>query len=189
MWMKDWRRWILAVGGAVIGAAYLAAQPADEATTTVSPVDDATLTVAQMNEKAIAVVKEIEELLVRVRETIKKSVGEKDMIKLDCLRHAEKRLVGLLDVARAAQADLSHTPSAERQRATFAYEKALISAEVAVGLASDASSCAGGAELDFGEDRLEVEGPEVRDDPTRDKMRADGYDPTRPEQPGQGSPF
>lgn len=192
--MMEWRVWLVAAAFAFVGGGYIAAQSAKDAdvTTTVSPASEKSLTVPQMAKAARASRAALLKDFAAVDQLINGARGEKDVIKLDCLNNAFLRMKGLVKITEEAAKELRNLAakkSGDDERAEFQHQKAIVSQELAADVLQEALACAGGEELAFGEGAVESSGPNILDDPTKDKKNANGFRPTNPEDPGLGSPF
>lgn len=170
------RRNLLTVSAAiaiVAGAGILWAQPDDkgddkDADATLPMEKKVTLTPKQMrvnSEKLIDDMKGMLERVIAVQQVARK---QKDVIRLNCVNDRLLQVKKLLNIAEASRNDLIEAIAADNERERYhQYSKVTISHEKVSVLRDEAEACIGEELIFIGPTQVEVDKPDIPDDPTR----------------------
>jgi hypothetical protein len=179
----------VAVASLAAGGSYLSAQPDGDDTTPdiVVPMETvANLSPAEMSSVARETLKNMGEHQTSVEALKDEARKQKDVIKINCINDKLLQIKELFKIADTSQIELEAAiASADQAEAQHRYSMVVISGEKVQGLRTEAEACVG-EEIDYlGPLDVNVDGPQVPDDPTQDDPFADdGIEP-----PGYASPF
>jgi hypothetical protein len=190
--MKTLRKILLGaalVGLASAGTLYAQTAPpaggADEADTSVPMTKETQLSSAEMAAKAKTLQGEMDANFKFISELKVRARKQKDVIKLNCINDKFLQIKALLNIAEGAQANLEVAiMSRDDDARTHEFSKVTISAEKIQALRNEAETCIGEDLTYVGPTDVEVDAPEMPDDPTATDPFDDGIEP-----PAYASPF
>ena len=157
------------------GGGYIYAQPGDgeggedlpEATATGET--EANLSPAQMASETKRLLGEMEKMHVRVLELQGAARKAKDVIKLNCVNEKLLAVKQLLNIGDAAQNDLTEAiAGGDRAAAAHHYGQVKLAHERTTAERDDAEGCIGEEIVFVGPTKVDVKGPVIADDPTKD---------------------
>ena len=184
---------ILIVVAMFVGASYLHAQPADEPAAPDEEVSvpmekEAQLSPKEMTKKSSELIEEMKTMLKRVLTLQQTARKQKDIIKLNCVNDKLLQLKQLLNIAEAAVNNLTEAITLKNEPDRYhQYGQITISHEKAGVARDEAEACIGEELIFIGPTAVEVDGPDVVDDPTADDPF--DFDPGDLEPPAYASPF
>lgn len=183
----------VALGSFAIGGSLLYAQNADDDSkeeapeVTASIQKESNLTPAEMQAKSEEHLKEMHETLARVVELQKLARKQKDVIKLNCVNDKLLQVKQLLNIAEAGRTDMVEAIAQQDSESTqHQFSQVTISREKTDGLRSEAEGCIGEELIFLGPTEVDVDGPDIIDDPTAPEQ-FNWYDIIEP--PAYASPF
>ena len=185
----------IAVGVAlVLGGGLLHAQPADEAAAEdtadvgVPTEKEAQLSPREMTQKSDGMIEEMKTMLKRVLQLQQTARKQKDIIKLNCVNDKLLQLKQLLNIAEAGRNNLTEAISLQNEPERYhQYGQITISHEKGAVARDEAEACIGEELIFVGPTEVEVDGPDIADDPTEDDPF--DFDPGDLEPPAYASPF
>lgn len=132
-----------------------------------------------------------DKLIAKMREGLQKTVElqqvvrkQKDVIKLNCVNDKLLQLKQLLNIAEGARTDLTEAIAQGDENARYhEYSQIVITSEQVDGLVGEAQNCVGEELIYLGPTDVDVDKPDIQDDP------AEGDDDVDVEPPGYASPF
>ena len=187
----------LLVAGLASGG-FLAAQPADDPAddeplpeVTASGQTQADLSPREMATEADRIIEEMEAIHVRVLQLQASARKAKDVIKLNCVNERLLAVKQLLNIAEAAQNDMVEAISGgDRTSQVHYYGQVKLASERAAAERDGAEGCIGEEIIFVGPTEVDVDGPDVADDPTDDPN--DAFDTVSDdyfERPAYATPF
>ena len=193
--MRVSRTVVAATALAVMGVfgGFLYAQPdGDEATEedVPSPLADVVekLTPKQMLDKSSELIEDMKGMLDRVLQLQQSARKQNDVLKLNCVNEKLLHLKQLLNIAEASRNNLTEAISTENEPERYhQFDQIKIAHEKAMEMRDEAEACIGEEIVFVGDRDVEVEGPDIQDDPTAQ----DPFDFVDPEieRPAFASPF
>jgi hypothetical protein len=182
---------VAVLGAAVAGGTYLHAQPGagegeGDADITVPMEVQAEISPREMREQTDAHVTEMQGMLERVVELQQVARKQNDVIKLNCVNDKLLQVKQLLNIAEAARTNMIEAIAAQNEgdryhqfgQVTIAHEKVSV-------LRDEAEACIGEELVFLGPTEVDVDKPDIVDDPTRDSL----FPPFEIEEPAYATPF
>ncbi len=180
----------------VLGGGLLHAQPADEPDASGDQVPEvdlpmqkqAQLSPKEMAKKSDSLIEEMKGMLKRVLQLQQTARKQKDIIKLNCVNDKLLQLKQLLNIADAARNNLTEAITLQNEperyhqygQITIAHEKGAVARD-------EAEACIGEELIFVGPTEVQVDEPDVVDDPTEDDPF--NFDLDELEPPAYASPF
>jgi hypothetical protein len=176
----------------VAGGGLLYAQPRGGGTPDPIEIDlpmerTADLTPREMREKTDELIDEMQGLMQRVIELQQVARKQKDVIKLNCINDKLLQVKQLLNIAEAARTNLVEAIAVQDEEERYhQFSQVTIAAEKVTVLRDEAEVCIGEELVFLGPTEVDMDGPDILDDPTGE----DPFDHTMDlEPPGYASPF
>ena len=142
------------------------------------------------SEKLINDMKAMLERVIAVQQVARK---QKDVIRLNCVNDRLLQVKKLLNIAEASRNDMIEAIAAENERERYhQYSKVKISHEKVTVLRDEAEACVGEELIFIGPTQVDVDKPDLPDDPTRDDpfiLTDDAIEGDGLERPAFASPY
>jgi hypothetical protein len=190
--MKTLRKILLGaaiVAMATAGTLYAQTAPsgggADEPDTSVPMTKETQLSPGEMTARAKVLQGEMEANFKYITDLKIRARKQKDVIKLNCINDKFLQIKALMNIAEGAQMNLEVAIMGRDDEARFhEFSKVTISAEKVQALRNEAEACIGEELTYVGPLDVEVDAPEIPDDPTATDPFGEGIEP-----PAYESPF
>lgn len=171
-----------------LSAGHLYAQQTDEPAAspdvTVPMEKQAQLTAAEMTAQATTLIDQMQEALKRIVDLQQVAKRQKDVIKLNCVNDKLLQVKQLLNIAEGARTNLTEAIAQEDEEGRYhEFGKIVIAEQQVRVLAGEAENCIGEELIFIGPTEVDVDEPELPDDPGTD-LPGDVIEP-----PGYASPF
>jgi hypothetical protein len=189
--MKTLRRalFVAALGSLAIGGSLLAQPGGGEEKTadvTLPMAKDANLTPVQMQSGAEEHIQSMQEMLRRVVELQQLARKQKDVIKLNCVNDKLLQVKQLLNIGESSRTNLVESVAQrDGDGARHQFGQVTIAKEKVTVLRDEAEACIGEELIFLGPTEIQVDKPDIPDDPTDD---SDPFDDIL-EPPAYASPF
>ena len=171
-------------GGLVYAQVKDDAPPDDDADVTAPSETQAQLSPREMTQNADRLIAEMREGLEKTVELQQFARKQKDVIKLNCVNDKLLQLKQLLNIAEAARTDLSEAiASADEEARYHEYGQIVITSERVGTLVGEAQNCVGEELIYLGPTDVDVDKPDMQDDPAGEDDALDV------EPPAYASPF
>ena len=182
--------------GAVVGVGTLAAQPdggQDLPDVTAAGETQADLSPREMAVETQRLIEEMEAMHVRVLQLQAAARKAKDVIKLNCVNEKLLAVKQLLNIADSAENDLTEAiAGGDRAAQVHNYGQVKLAHDRVVAERDEAEGCIGEEIIFVGPTEIDVDGPDVTDDPTDDDDLDDPFEPVDEfdvERPNTASPW
>jgi hypothetical protein len=192
--MKSLRKGLTIAAAMMLSGTLLHAQPAptpapagddDEAGATVASEQQAKLSPAEMQQQSRDYEEQNRGHLRHVEQLRMTARKQKDVIKLNCVNDKYLQIKALLNIVDGANVNLEVAIMGKDDEARYhEFTKITISSEKVRVLRDEADGCVGEELTYLGDTVVEVNQPNIPDDPTRDDPFDDPIEP-----PGYASPF
>ena len=193
--MKSLRKGLAIAAAMMLSGTLLHAQPAptpapapadeDEAGATIASEQQAKLTPPEMQQKSREYEEQNRGHLRHVEQLRMTARKQKDVIKLNCVNDKYLQIKALLNIVDAANVNLEVAIMGKDEDARYhEFTKITISSEKVRALRDEADGCVGEELTYLGDTVVQVNQPEIPDDPTRDSPFEDDIEP-----PAYASPF
>jgi hypothetical protein len=193
--MKSLRKGLAIAAAMTLSGTLLHAQPAptpapapaedDEAGATVASEQQAKLSAPEMQQKSREYEEQNRGHLRHVEQLRMTARKQKDVIKLNCVNDKYLQIKALLNIVDSANVNLEVSIMGKDEEARYhEFTKITISSEKVRALRDEADGCVGEELTYLGDTVVQVNQPEIPDDPTRDSPFEDDIEP-----PAYASPF
>jgi hypothetical protein len=183
--MRDWRK--LLAAAVLLGAfGTVRAQKSDDQGATLdvgaSAGVQAQIDPGEMSSRAGSMIADMESMQGRLTTLQQQARESRDIIKLNCVNDKLLQLKQLLNIAEAARVSLSEAISSHNDGDRYhQYTVITVSSEKARALRDEAEACIGEELVFNGRATIDVDAPDIADDPTRtDPFALASFDIERP---------
>jgi hypothetical protein len=162
------------------------ADSGDDSEVTVPMEKQALLSPAEMREKSSELITAMQAMLTRVVELQGLARKQKDVIKLNCVNDKLLQVKQLLNIAESARTDMVESIAQQSDDGRYHhFGQITIASEKVSSLRDEAEACIGEELIFLGPTQIDVDEPEIPDDPTQD----DFLQPPEVEPPAYSSPY